>query len=200
MLQTIETKPDLVIIYHAYNDIKSYLTQNFQEDYSHSRINLGEQYWRFKLRNIIPDLPIKFYNYLVNNWFPSNVRYSLLDIISKGKFDLELDYKKGLKVYERNLQNLIYIFQKNNINIILSSYCFYLHEDVKNSKLNKIYQKIVTEENRVIEELAQKNNIKFVDCDSKIPKNIEYFLDTVHLTPKGMQFVANEISKAVDLN
>ena len=118
----------------------------------------------------------------------------------KGKFDLELDYKKGLKVYERNLQNLIYIFQKNNINIILSSYCFYLHEDVKNSKLNKIYQKIVTEENRVIEELAQKNNIKFVDCDSKIPKNIEYFLDTVHLTPKGMQFVANEISKAVDLN
>ena len=200
LLQTIETKPDLVIIYHAYNDIKSYLTQNFQEDYSHSRINLGEQYWRFKLRNIIPDLPIKFYNYLVNNWFPSNVRYSLLDIISKGKFDLELDYKKGLKVYERNLQNLIYIFQKNNINIILSSYCFYLHEDVKNSKLNKIYQKIVTEENRVIEELAQKNNIKFVDCDSKIPKNIEYFLDTVHLTPKGMQFVANEISKAVDLN
>ena len=89
--------------------ILNHISHNFLEDYSHSRINLGEQYYRFKLRNMIPDLPLRFYNYLINNWFPSNVRYSLLDIISKGKFDLELDYNKGLKVYERNLQNLIYI-------------------------------------------------------------------------------------------
>ena len=49
LLQTIETKPDLIIIYHAYNDIKSYLTKNFQSDYSHSRKNLGEEYQNLEL-------------------------------------------------------------------------------------------------------------------------------------------------------
>ena len=188
------------IINNAYNDIRSYLTQDFKEDYSHSRKNLGEQYWRFRLRANIPDLPLKFYNYLINHWFPSNIRYSLLDTISKGKFDLDLNYKKGLEIYERNIKNLIYICQKNKIDIILSSYCFYLHEKAADSKINQIYQKIVLEENEVIRKLAQQNNLKFVDCNAKIPKEIDYFLDTVHLTPKGMQFVANQISDAVETN
>ena len=200
LLQTIEMKPNLVIIYHAYNDIRSYLTQDFKEDYSHSRKNLGEQYWRFRLRGKIPDLPLKFYNYLINHWFPSNIRYSLLETISKGKFDLDLNYKKGLEIYERNIKNLIYICQKNKIDIILSSYCFYLHEKATDSKINQIYQKIVLEENEVIRKLAQQNNLKFVDCNAMIPKEIDYFLDTVHLTPKGMQFVANQISDAVETN
>jgi len=117
-----------------------------------------------------------------------------------GEFDLDLNYRKGLEIYERNIQNLIYICQKNKIDVILSSYCFYLHEKAKDSKINQIYQKIVLEENEVIRKLAQKNNLKFVDCNAKIPKKIDYFLDTVHLTPKGMQFVANEISNAIEVD
>ena len=65
LLQTIDTKPDLIIVYHAYNDIKSYLTKNFQSDYSHSRKNLGEEYQKFKANAKIPNIPLKFYNYLI---------------------------------------------------------------------------------------------------------------------------------------
>ncbi len=200
LLQTIETKPDAIVVYHAYNDISSYLTDNFQADYSHSRKNLGENYWRFRIGSKIPDFPLRFYNYLKNHWFPSNIRYSLLDVVSKGKLNLNLDYGKGLKIYERNLQNLINICKKNNIKVVLSSYCFYLHDKVKNSKINKIYEKIVLEENEVVKNLAKKNDLSFVDCHSKIPKNVDYFLDTVHLTPKGMKFVANEISNYLKIN
>ena len=44
-LQTIDTKPDIVVIYHAYNDIRSYQVKDFRSDYSNSRRNLGEVIW-----------------------------------------------------------------------------------------------------------------------------------------------------------
>ena len=124
----------------------------------------------------------------------------MLEVVSKGNLNLNLDYRKGLEVYERNLQNLISICQKNKTEVVLSSYCFYLHDKVKNSKINQIYEKIVLQENEIIKKLAKKNNLPFVDCNSKIPKNIDYFVDTVHLTPKGMKFIANEISNYLTIN
>ena len=48
-----------------------------------------------------------------------------------------------------------------------------------------------------MQEIAKKNELKFVDCDKKIPKTKEYFLDTIHFTPKGMRFIAEEISKQI---
>ena len=76
MLQNIDTKPNAVIIYHAYNDIEAYLKPNFSSDYSHSRKNLGEAYWKFSVGSKIPDIPLKFFNFLKNKWYPSNIRYS----------------------------------------------------------------------------------------------------------------------------
>lgn len=198
LLQTIETKPDLVILYHAYNDIKSYLTNNFECDYSHSRISLSKKYQQFKFNNKIPNLKIRFYNFLINKWFPTNIRSSLLDVISKGEVNLNNQYNKGLKVYERNLQNLIYLCKNNNIDMILCSFCFFLYQEAQDSKLHKLYQKIVFEENKIMKKLAEKNNIKFIDCDNKIPKEKDFFLDTIHLSPKGMKFIAEEISKAIN--
>jgi len=197
LLQTIETKPDLIIIYHAYNDIKSYLTKNFQSDYSHSRKNLGEEYQKFRANTQIPDIPLKFYNYLIQKWFPNNIRSSILEVISKGDFDLNSNCKEGLKVFKRNLQNLVYVCKKNNIDVILSSFCFYLHPSVKENNLHKKYYEIVSQENLIMQEIAKKNELKFVDCDKKIPKTKEYFLDTIHFTPKGMRFIAEEISKQI---
>ena len=55
-------------------------------------------------------------NYFKNKWFfPSNIRYSLLEVISKGKIDFKANFSHGLKVYERNLQTIINICAKNNI-------------------------------------------------------------------------------------
>ena len=34
LLQNLDTDPDIIIFYHAYNDIKSYLTPGYSSDYS----------------------------------------------------------------------------------------------------------------------------------------------------------------------
>lgn len=199
-LQTIDTEPDLVVIYHAYNDIESYLTQNFSSDYSHSRKNIGEVYWKFFIGSKIPDIPIKFINFLKNKWFPGRtIRHSLLEIVSKGKIDYKIDFSQGLKTYERNLQNIIHLCLRNNIEVILCTFCFYLHEKIKNESLHILYEKIVIEENQIIKKLAKKNNLKLVDCYSLIPKEDSNFVDSIHFTPKGMNLLAKSISEKINI-
>ena len=38
---------------------------------------------------------------------------------------------------------------------------------------------------------AEENGISFIDFDSKVPKNLEYFLDSVHYTEKGNVLIAS---------
>ena len=64
LLQIVDTEPDYLIIYYAYNDISSYLTPNFHSDYSHSSKNFGEVNWKFLIGSKIPNVPINFVNYL----------------------------------------------------------------------------------------------------------------------------------------
>ena len=201
LLQILETDPDIVIFYHGYNDIRSYLTNNFTEDYSHSRKNLGENYHKFYLGSLTPYVPLNFVNYLQSKWFPQNHRYSLIESISHGKFDFEnqKNLKKGLDSYKRNIQNLITTCKARKIKIILCSFCFYLHRFVKDEKLHNIYKEIVDKENTIIKELANLNNVEYIDINKLIDKNDKNFVDTIHFTPDGMKKFAFEVSKFIKL-
>ena len=201
LLQNIDTNPDVIVLYHAYNDIRSYLTSNFQSDYSHSRKNLGENYFKFYLGSFLPYIPLNFVNYLQNKWYPQNHRYTLIESISRGNFKIEnnTDLKNGLETYRRNLQNIITICKSNKIQIILCSFCFHLHESVKNKKIHKIFKEIVIKENTILKELAENNQIDFVDTYNLIPKTDKNFVDTVHFTHLGMKLLAAEISKKIKI-
>jgi lysophospholipase L1-like esterase len=198
ILQIIDTKPNMIILYHAYNDIRSYLTPNFTSDYSHSRKNFGEAYWRFWLGSKIPNIPINFINYLINKILPSNHRHSLLETVSKGKINLNNNFKPGLETFERNLQNIIDICYAKKIKLILCTFCFYI-DSKKISKQQKIFKKIIKEENYIIKKLAIKNKLKLVDCYNLIPKNKKYFVDTIHFSPDGMTKMAQSISKYIKI-
>jgi lysophospholipase L1-like esterase len=199
-LQNIDTKPDYVIIYHAYNDIRSYLTPGFTSDYFHSRKNLGEVYWKYYLGSKIPNIPINFINYLNNKFFfPLDERSTILEMIAKKKIDISQDHTEGLKTYERNLQHIINLSLCNNTKVILSTYCIYLYPEIKNNPLHKLYQKIVLEENEVMKTLAKKNNLVLVDAASLISKEPANFLDSVHFTSKGMGLLAECFAKEINL-
>ncbi len=196
-LQVVETKPDIVILYHAYNDIASYLTPNFMSDYSHCRVNIGDSLWKFRMIDSLPNIPLHFINYLFDSWFPVSVRNSLSDLISRGKIDLSLDPSEGLRVYKRNIQAFIDVCKRNEIQLILSTFCFYLHEEASNSKTHLRYQEIVNMENEIMKELAEKNKLKLVDNASLIPKEEQFFVDTIHFTPEGMNRLANNFANAI---
>ena len=93
----------------------------------------------------------------------------------------------------------INICEKNNTKVILSTFCHYLHEKIKNDDLHILYKKIVLEENEIMKKLAKKNNLKLVDSSSLIPKEDSNFVDSNHFTPKGMNLLAKGISEAIKI-
>ncbi len=198
-LRIIDTKPDFVIIYHAYNDIRSYITDKFISDYSHSRKNLADNYWKFTFSNLLPEIPLNFYNYIKNKYLlGSNIRNALLDVVAKGKPNLEIDYKNGLSTYERNIKSIVSLFRQINSKIILCTFSFYLYDEIKDSKLHNLYYEIVKKENEVMRKIAKNLNLEIVDIDSLIEKNKENFVDSIHYSRKGMSLLAKEISKKID--
>lgn len=190
-IQIIDTSPDLIILYHGYNDIRSYLTDNYKSDYSNSKKNLSNEYWKIKIYlKIFKYIKISFLYFLLNKWFNFNIKNSLLDIVSIKKINKNLDYKDGLITFKRNIENLILLCKAKNIDIILSTFCYYLHENIANDSLSKKYDFILSEENKIIEELSNKYNITLVDNNKIIEKNSNNFLDSIHFTPEGMEKIA----------
>ena len=201
VLQGIDTKPDYLIIYHGYNDIRSYLTPSFSSDYFHSRKNLGEVYWKYYAGSKIPNVRINFINYCINKYlFPFDERSTILESISKNKIDINQDYTLGLQTYERNIQNIINLCLNNKIKVILSTFCIYLYPKIKNDPLHQLYQKIVFKENEIMKKLAKINNLILADPDSYIEKNSINFLDSVHLSIEGMKKLANCFVDKIELN
>ena len=197
MLQIVDTLPDIVIIYHAYNDIRAYLTPGFEPDYSHARYNLAETYWKFSLASKVPLTPFGLINFLIGRLLPIDHRNVLLDQVSKGSIDESMDSSKGLETYKRNLQYIIDICKSRGIQVILSTYCHFLHNSIKAEPLSQLYGKIVTEENKVMRSLATKNDLFLVDNASVVPQDEKYFVDSIHFTPLGMKLIAKNFASAV---
>ena len=196
-LQILDTNPDVIILYQGHADIRSYLSDKFKSDYSHSRYNLSEFYTQLKFNTAIPIMPLSFLNFLINHWFPYNLQNSLIDLIHKGEINIKSNPNSGLDTFERNLQLIIDVCNAKKIKLILSSYCNILHEEVKNSSLHIKYAEIMEKENKIVKKLADKNKTYFVDNANLIPKKEDFFVDTIHFSHLGMQEIASNFAKKI---
>ena len=196
LLSGIDTSPNIVVLYHAYNDLQPSLTPGFLSDYSHAKRNLGESYYLYRRYSKIPALPLALYNMFMNKLFLTNLRYSLHQAISRGEVDLNHDFQ-GLKTYKRNIEHLINICKANHIHIICSTFCYNFYDAVKDSTTHLKYYSGVLEENNVIIELCHKHDIPLVDNFTLMPREERYFVDTIHFSPDGMIKLAENISKPI---
>ncbi len=192
LLTVVDTEPDMVILYHSCNDIMASLTPNFRSDYSHSRRNLGETYSKYKTLSKFPYLPLAFYNHAV---FPEMV-HSLLHAVCYGTRDISLDFQ-GEQTYKRNIEHIIQICMARNIKMVLSTFCRYPYNEIKDDPgFQKLFQGI-SRENLIMVELAEKYSLPLVDSNNLIPREEKYFLDYVHFSPLGMEMLAQQISKPI---
>ena len=199
LLKVFSYSPDIIIIYHAHNDIPSYLTPNFQIDYSHSKRNFAFEFSEFKKNKYIPDIPLAIYNIfalsIFKNWNP---RISLGDAISQNSPDYSSNFN-GLDIYKRNIEHIIKICTQSKIDIVLSSYAHFLYDEIKNSEIHLKIRSGIEKENLITRELADKYKLSYVDNFNLIPFEEEFFVDSIHFSPKGMRTIArnfySEISK-----
>lgn len=196
LLNGLDTSPDLVVLYHAYNDLGPSLTPGFQSDYSHARKNLAERYHLYRLLSLFPFIPLASYNWAVNKFIGQNISHTLLSSVSKGEIDFAMDFQ-GFDAYRRNMESIINICLANKIGIVLSTFCFHLYDAIKDSHIHKKLQQGVLEENKIIQGLSSKYNVPLVDSYSLMPKEDKYFVDSIHFSPEGMSLLAKYISVAV---
>ncbi len=197
LLQILDTKPDMIILYQGYADVRSYLSKNFRSDYSHSRYNLSEKLIEIKKSIKIPRTYFSYINFLLDKWFPVNLRHSLVELIHKQNIDLKIEPDEGLRAFKRNIQHIIDICKARNIKIILSTYCHYLYDNIKNNNLSLKYDEIIKKENEIIEELAKFNNVDMVDNYNLIPKEDKYFVDSIHFSHNGMELLARNFASKI---
>ena len=193
LLDVIDTEPDIIIIYYGYSELPVYLTKGFQNDFSHARRSLAETAYLYKYASIIPHIPLAFYNYLVTRLCYQNIRFSLVESITKGEININSEFI-GINVYKRNIEFIINICQAHGVNVVLSTQSHYLHDNIKNNKLHNKYRQGLILENRAIRALAEKYSIPLVDSFSLIPSEDKYYVDDVHLSPEGMKLLAKNIS------
>ena len=197
LLKLYDTEPDVVIIYHAYNDLVPSLTPGFLSDYSHARRNLGETYHKYRIASVIPDLPFAIYNCFLNHVFPyMNPRYGIMQAISRNKPDLNGQFF-GLNTYRRNIEHIVKICKGSNINVILSTFAHYLYEEIKNSKVHLKYLEGLQAENEEMKKIAQKHQIPLVNNSQLIPEEEKYFTDSVHFAPDGMKLLAKNFGEEI---
>ena len=122
MLNIFDTKPDMIVIYHAYNDLGISLTDDFASDYSHSKINFSHNYSKFELLSKLFNIKLKIYNYLV--LYLLNIRYKELDIYAqteKKTPNINNDFK-GLATFQRNIEMIIKICKASDIKVVISTF------------------------------------------------------------------------------
>ena len=74
-----------------------------------------------------------------------------------------------------------------------------MHPKIKDDKVSILYKKIVLEENKILKNLAKKNNLELVDSYSLIEQNDINFVDSIHFTPKGMNLLAKHVSEKIKI-
>lgn len=195
-LNIIDTIPDVIVIYHAYNDLVPSLTPGFKSDYSHAKRNLGEIWPYYKTASLFPNLPLAFYNYFIVQFLGQNIRHSLLDAVARGHVNLSSEFY-GLETYQRNIDHIVNLCKSNGIQVILSTYCHYLYDDVKYNKTHLKYHQGVLLENDAMRKIAEKHGLPLVDTNMLFQYEEKFFVDSVHFSPDGMRLLAECISQPI---
>jgi lysophospholipase L1-like esterase len=194
-INTVHYRPDWVVIYQGLNDLPLHLMDDYALDYSHGRRNLGEVmhiikrgYWFPKVRwwhsyEFVKDR-------LVGT---GNIRNEVLERIEIRKPDYGRAYRP-LTAEEMALRHLLVLCRAHGIRVIVGSYVFYDHNGaLRNRKLREG----VELENAMFRRLATEFELPFLDLDGTIAKDREHFVDAVHFSPAGMQYVADSFAAAI---
>lgn len=207
--RVLDLEPDLIIIYHAVNDIGPRLTH---PDVYNS-LNAQRGYWRGD------DGPIpasSLYRFLLvrAGWSPP-VSFKIENqfVQPAGYQDCGLIYQEGrahcsnynLDVatimaanppthFERNLRNMALIAQGNNVDVMLVSWAYsplafavpggdFMTEPYR--------QSAVTEHNTIIAQLADTLDMAYFDFAEAMPAAAEYWIDGLHVSEAGAQLQAS---------
>ena len=224
-LRVMPFKPDIVIIYHAYNDLKA-IQKNiaFRPDYSHIHT---QPYGFHKEPNFIFKMLNKsmFYVRMRNKTREANRNISELEglndsMATTNRISSIPEFAEH--TFEQHIRILINIARAGGSKVILSTYATLLDPKLDYTKPETIhslsdFQKQslgsllhftpgltlegifdgISRYNDVIRNIAAEEKCVLVDNAIDLPHAEQYFVDRVHFSEAGAEHMANNIYSAV---
>lgn len=190
---------------------------SFRADYSHflgADAQLANSYFKpqpiLSFHLITADFFKKFIEDNLYSDLTNKIKYRDPDIYNSKTTALQYDMKElpSLPVYERNLQTFINQLQSDHVSLLLGNQAVLYDFHISSPAKAKIYfpklhcsvngkypsfesvTKAMNIFNSSTREIAEKNDIPFIDLNSSIPKTTEYFTDDVHYTERGNYLIS----------
>ena len=188
-------KPDLVIFYHAKNDLTPLVNGNLNEnfiypDYQNVVTQFNERYIT-NFSKIFLFIPIILFIY----YFYHFKKYSkgLLGIYKPIAMQNEL----GMNRLDDNFINSILLRHESIVNLCkqINSNVLYIPEIV----IDGIYRDVLIKNlfPKLNKNLIKYDNLEWFDIDKVMPKTKDIFWDKMHFTIKGNRIFADIISKKI---
>ena len=206
-LDAISWQPDLVIVSHNINDLLASYWPAFTFDYSN----------KYQYRYYLPDVEsvytasnILFQRselyWLVRSRMRKLAGYPEIRRRSYGSAPPQL----AVEVFKRNLGSFIAIAKHEGIRVVLGNQSLQPSEDYfKRHMAFKSYNSIVTYPihdefvhhhrafNEAMRHVAEDAGVLFVDNDSVLGGNREFFVDFIHYTPDGVDVLASNYAESL---
>ncbi len=164
-----------------------------------------------------------FVKFLSDNWYSDLKNFNKKNHPFEGFYtkktkDKQYDMKEypSLQSYRRNMQSLIDATKTDGVKLILGNQPSLYDESLNTNELRALFFsslhcsrqdgkypsllsmiKAMRVFNNATKEEAEENNIPFIDLESQVPKNLEYFTDDAHYTEKGNARVAETLYKFI---
>ena len=197
--RVIPLKPNLVIIYHGFNDLVPRIANNFQNDYSHFRkIPLRPFYGINKyLNNIYIVRYLKFIFNKDENLHDYTFNYENIPDNEAGK-TLNF-YKSGPEAFKNHMEMMIKLLQTYNISVIVSTFAY--QEGLNDFWVKVFPEKLwgvgIAQNNSSIQELTAKYNLASVDLYKFCLGKKELFSGKIHFNNKGSAEVSRFLGERV---
>ncbi|PJF40263.1 MAG: hypothetical protein CUN54_05920 [Phototrophicales bacterium] len=197
-LRGLEYDPDMIVIYHAYNDVFPSCAAPFQADYSH---------WRQPLPTfesvIFDDLP-EFFD---QSAFFVAIRSLLIGQQRRPRFVLQAttvnlpDFENctfnGRETFRRNIISMIGIAQAHHIDVMLLTQAHRIQDDTVVREVRHVGE--ARAHNDILREIATEYDVTFIDFDEIVnPSRAEFIPnDSVHLSREGYAMLARVIGDQI---
>ena len=196
--QILPTDPDMVVLYHAFNDLLPRVFNDYEDDYYHFRRSnpnnppgLTSFYiYRLALRVLSPGYFHENYNLSGLVWKTENLPETDTELAQNF-----LDSNNN--AFRSNMDNIIALLKAKDITVVIAT--FAMHPDIWH------WQEIIPpymweigigENNVAIEELASKYQLPLIPfADAPIPRGTKdygtpMYSDSIHMSTQGNRFKA----------
>jgi lysophospholipase L1-like esterase len=221
-LRVMPFKPDIVIIYHAYNDFKAIQSStDFKPDYSHIH---NIPYGFHKQPNMLIRILNNSMLFVRTRNFVREIKQKRISNNNQDKKRLPSIPKEAANTFEEHIKALVAIARSGGASVILSSYAT-LHDPNLNwespketiKELSK-YKKdnlwdlyhftpgltikaifgAFNQYNEILHDVAVNEKTGWVDNANLVPHEDQYFVDRVHFTSLGAKLMAENFAICVE--